>query len=142
MIAAQDGALLGRPSEQNRPVGSNLLPAGVVALFLVSLVIVGVVAIIETQYRPQGSLLGRPTRIPACGRSYLGPGRTFTRAEVDADITPGYRPAILEPVIGEVPLGGTVSKLTLESGDQVCDTLIFLQVGPDAFASYALEGGP
>jgi len=112
-----------------------------VLLLVVSLLALAGVVYIETQFRPEGSLFGRPTRIPACGRSYLGPGRAWTRAAMEASITPGFEPTVLEPTIGDLPLIPWVDQRRIEAG-LVCDTVIYLHVRPDLYVSYALEGGP
>jgi hypothetical protein len=125
-----------------RPSRQDVFAAGMVVLVVVSLSALAGVFYIETQFRPEGSLFGRPTRIPACGRSYLGPGRGWTRAEMEAAITPGYEPVVLEPTIGEVPLIPWVDHRRFGSGLVTCDTVIFLHVRPDFYVGYAIEGGP
>lgn len=125
-----------------RPRREDVFAASLVLLLVVSLLAVAGAFYIATQFRPEGSLFGRPTRIPACGRSYLGPGRAWTRAEVEAAITPGFEPVVLEPTIGDVPLIPWVDQRRISSGLVVCDTVIYLHVRPDLYANYALEGGP
>jgi hypothetical protein len=125
-----------------RPSRQDVFAASLVLLLVMSFFALAGLLYIVTQFRPEGSLFGRPTRIPACGRSYLGPGRTWTRTEMEAAITPGYEPVVLEPTIGEVPLIPLVDQRRFGSGLVTCDTLIFLYVRPDFYVGYAIEGGP
>lgn len=125
-----------------RPRREDVFAASVVLLLAVCLGAVAGVFYIATQFKSEGSLFGRPTRIPACGRSYLGPGRTWSRAEIDAAIAPGFEPVVLEPTIGQIPL--LQDGHPTQSGSPVgfCATVVFLHVGADRYVGYALEGGP
>ena len=125
-----------------RPSRQDVFAASLVLLAGVSLCALAGVFYIETQFRPEGSLFGRPARIPACGRSYLGPGRDWTRAEMEAAITAGFDPVVLEPTIRQVPLVPWVDQRRTGSGLVTCDTVIFLHVGSDLYVGYAIEGGP
>ena len=126
---------------RRRPSRKDLFAASLVVVFVASLVALAGMFYIEIQFRPEHSLFGRPTRIPACNRSYLGPGRGETRAEMEADIPPGFEPTVLEPTVGEVPLVPWVDQRRIEAG-LVCDTVIYLHVRSDLYLTYALEGGP
>jgi len=96
------------------------------------------------RFEPDGGLLGRPSLITACGGRHYRPdgGVTWTRAQVDGSIAPELTPTIFEPVIGQIPLGALFSGSRDFNGVQVCDTVVFLHVGPDAYEPYALQGGP
>jgi hypothetical protein len=130
-------ALRGRP----RPRRQDRFAASLVAVFVTTVIVLSGLLYIEIQFRPEGSLFGRPSRIPACNRSYLGPGRGVTRAEIEAGLKPGFEPTVLEPTIGEVPLAPWVDQRSIEAG-QVCDTVIYLHLRPDLYVPYGLEGGP
>ena len=120
-----------------RPRREDLVAASLVLLLFAGVVMIGGLFLIETQFRPEGSAFGLPTRIPTCGRSFIRDAadvRVFTRAEIEAQMTPGYSPTVLEPAIGEIPL--------LAPFEPHCDVLIFLHVGPDAYVGYELQGGP
>ena len=91
--------------------------------------------LIESQFEPQGSLFGLPSLIRTCGRDYRGPGMVFTRAEMDAAITAGFEPVVLEPTIGSIPLGAPFRRAR-----DPCDAVVFLQTGPDEFVGYSLLG--
>jgi hypothetical protein len=123
----------------------NILAAGVLLVALLCVAVLAGFILVETQFRPAGSAFGLPTRIPLCGRTFsrsADDGRVFTRAEIDAGMSPGYSPVILEPSIGEVPLLALFEPHPNPSGMATCDVLIFLHAGPDAYIGYALEGGP
>ena len=123
----------------------NILAAGVLLVALLCVAALAGFVVVETQFRPTGSALGLPARIPLCGRTFSRPAddtRVFTRAEIDAGMAPGYSPVILEPSIGEVPLLALLESHPNPSGMATCDVLIFLHTGPDAYVGYALEGGP
>ena len=129
------------PAESHANRGrADALAGGVALVFAGALVFVLGFLFIESQYRPQGSALGTPTRIPACGRTYTGPGAAQTLGEVQAGTIPGYAPQILEPTIGEIPFGGDARQIRTESGQLVCDTLMFLHLGGDVYLPYGLEG--
>ncbi len=125
-----------------RPKREDVFAACLVLLMLVGVAVGGGLFLIETQFRPGGSAFGLPTRIPACGRSFTGPGRVSTLAEIEAGMTTGHAPIVLEPTIGEIPLLAPFEPHTVPTGMTTCDVVIFLRVGPDAYVGYALEGGP
>jgi len=123
----------------------NILAAVVLLVALLCVAVLAGFIVVETQFRPAGSAFGLPTRIPLCGRAFsrsADDARVFTRAEIDAGMSPGYSPVILEPSIGEVPLLALLEPRPNPSGMATCDVLIFLHTGPDAYVGYALEGGP
>ena len=118
--------------------------AGVLVVFVVGVVVLGSYALIERNFQPLGGPFGVPHRIPTCGRSYLGGEVRLTLEQIQATINPGTSPLLFEPQLGQIPLmapfqGHTVR---LDTGAEVCPTAVFLHVGADAYAAYALEGGP
>jgi hypothetical protein len=121
---------------------ANALAAGLLIVFAGALALVVGLLYVESQYQPQGSAFGTPRRIPACGRTYTGPGAAQSLAEVEAGTTQGYAPQILEPTVGDIPLGADVAKIRTRSGELVCDTVIFLHRSGDMYLPYGLEGGP
>lgn len=125
------------------PSREDLRAAGIAAVAVLVLAALVAVALIERNFEPRGGF-GRPQRIPACGRSYRGGEATFTLAQIRAAINPGGSPVIFEPVVGELPLTAPFEdhRVRLASGETVCDTVVYLHVGPDAYAGYDLEGGP
>ncbi len=111
---------------------------------LVGVVIVAAVITIAHEFEPEGSLFGRPMRIPTCGQSYVThPDVTtvFSRAQIEAVVAPGSSPVVLEPVIGQIPLFAPFTEQHHARGVPRCDTLIYLHVGADAYAAYGLEPG-
>lgn len=134
------------PTQLRRRVRREDLLAGLLlTVFVVSVALLISIVMIAHWFEPQGSLFGRPTRIWTCGRSYRtdpGPQQIWTRSRIDAGIAPGYEPVIFEPVVGQIPLFAPLAGRRDFHGFQVCDTLVFLHVGPDAYLVFALEGGP
>lgn len=126
-----------------RPTREDVHLALLVLIVAVGAVItIGGVLVART-FEPQDGLIGRPTRLSACGRNYDGDreNRTWTRVQVDESMSPGATPVIFEPVIGLLPLFAPLSGTHDFNGVQLCDTVVFVHVGPDAYAPYALEGG-
>ena len=117
---------------------------GLLISFVVSCAVVGLGAfLVGRWFEPEGWLFGPPTHIAACGRDYMrGTGGTWTRAQVDESLAPGLTPTVFEPVIGEIPLFAPLSGTRDFNGFQVCDTVVFLHVGPDAYEAFAMQGGP
>jgi hypothetical protein len=116
----------------------------VIAIVVAGVVFCGSVIEIEHVFQPEGSLFGRPMRIPSCGRSYgTGPDVTtlYTWAQIEAVAAPGFAPVVVEPVIGQIPLFAPFTSQQHPAAAQVCDTVIYLHVGPDAYAAYGLQGG-
>lgn len=99
---------------------------------------------IERDFEPQNGPFGVPARIVTCGRSYIGGHHTSSLAQIQAAIAPGYSPVVFEPVLGMLPLTAPFEchPIRLASGETVADTLVYLHIGPDTYAAYALEGGP
>ncbi len=68
-----------------------------------------------------------------------------TKAGLGARVAPD-EPYILEPTIGKIPLVDVLTKCPLVQmvgiRGSVALTVIWLQVGPDDYWTYALEGGP
>ncbi len=125
-----------------RPRRDDVLLGVLVTNLVVGVVIVAAVITIAHEFEPEGSLFGRPMRIPTCGQSYVtSPDVTtvFTRAQIEAKTAPGSRPVVLEPVIGQIPLFAPFTEQQHARGAQPCDTLIYLHVGVDAYAAYGLE---
>lgn len=122
----------------------DLALAAVLAVVVVGVGLLGSVILIQKEFDPRGGLFGIPHRIPTCGRSYVGGDGTTSLEQIEATITPGYSPVLLEPVLGMLPLWAPfeTKRVRLDTGEEVCDTVVFLHVGPDAYASYGLEGGP
>jgi hypothetical protein len=124
-----------------RPKRQNVAAAIVVLLLAASIAVMGTGFFIEHDLRPTDGAFGLPGRLafPLCGRSYLLsnlPDQTFRGAAAWA----AAKPFVVEPTIGKVPL---FSLLTCPmSPDGFYYTVIWLHVGPDTYASYALEGGP
>lgn len=127
-----------RPS---RPKRHNVAAAAAVLLLVTSIAVIWTGFFIEHDLRPTDGAFGQPGRLtfPLCGRSYLLsnlPEQTFQGAAAGA----GSKPFVVEPNLGKVPL---LSLLTCpKSPDGFYYTVIWLHVGPDTYASYALEGGP
>ena len=121
----------------------------VLAGTVVAIVIIGVLGLaafvqIERDFQPEGGALGLPTHIRTCGRSYIGPGQTYSLARIEATTVPGSSPVVLEPILGQIPISAYFDRhhVRIDSGELTCATLVFLHVGPDAYLSYGLEGGP
>lgn len=116
------------------------------SLFAVLLGLVAFASLVVTErvFEPAGGPFGVPQRIVTCGRSYRGGSLTVSRAQIATATNPGQSPVILEPLLGDLPLTAPFEshRVKLPSGDTVCDTVIYLQIGPDAYVSYGLEGGP
>jgi hypothetical protein len=119
-----------------------VLTGGVLAVFVGGLVLLGSYALIQRSFEPQGGLFGTPTRIPICGRSYVGPAATVSMGQIVATITPGFSPVVVEPSVGQLPLFAPFQGQHCATGPDTVTTLVFLHVGPDAYAEYDLEGGP
>ena len=128
---------------QRRPSPEDLRLGLLIALVSVCAVIAIGAFLVSRWYEPAGSLFGWPTHIPACGHDYArDTDQTWTLAQVDDSLTPGLAPTIFEPVIGEIPLLSVLSGTRDFNGVQTCDTVVFLHVGPDAYAVFAMQGGP
>ena len=133
---------LPRPKRLRR---ADIAAAGVVLLFLASICVVGAGIFIENELKPTDGRLGVPQYLffPFCGRSYMlsdaPPYTTITR--IDADIAPGFKPFVLEPTIGQIPLVDLLTGCPMNQ-DGFYATGIWLHVGGDEYASYSLEGGP
>ncbi|HET9682193.1 MAG TPA: hypothetical protein VFP19_09155 [Candidatus Limnocylindrales bacterium] len=130
-----------KPSRAN-----DLRATGVIVIFVLGIVVLGGYLVIERGFEPQDGFFGLPHRIPTCGRSYVAGDRPvrLPLAQIEATINPGAEPVILEPTIGMLPLTAPFEghSVRLESGEIVCHTVVYLHVGPDAYAPYGLEGGP
>ena len=114
----------------------------IVAAFVVSVLILVALVLVAQWFEPDG-FLGRPGRIQACGREYqLGAGRVWTRDDIDAAVAQGAGAEVFEPVLGQLPLLAPLTGKIRFNGFEVCDTLVWLHVGPNAYLAYALEGGP
>lgn len=126
-----------------RPRREDVFAGIVVLIAVVCVIALGSIFLIEKEFQPRDGLFGIPTRIPACGRTY-DVGRQFTRAQIYAGINPGSEPIVFEPLIGLIPLTAPFEghQVRLASGEMVCDTVVFLHVGPDGYVGYGLEGGP
>ena len=124
-----------------RPKAKDLVAATAVLLVVASIAVMGTGFFIEHDLRPTDGAFGLPGRLafPLCGRSYLLsnlPEQTF---EGGSALAAG-RPFVVEPNVGKVPLW---SLLTCpKNPDGFYYTVIWLHVGPDTYAAYALEGGP
>ncbi len=118
----------------------DLVGGTVVAIVLVGVVALAAFVQIERDFQPEGGYLGLPTHIRTCGRSYVGPGQTYAGPVADGSPSP----VVFEPVLGQLPLLSYFDshRVRLESGELVCPTLVFLHLGPAAYVSYGLEGGP
>ncbi len=118
----------------------DVLAGSVVAIVIVGAIGLAAFVQIERDFRPEGGYFGLPTHIHACGRSYIGPGRTYTAPVADGSSAP----VVLEPVLGELPLFAYFGdhRVRLDSGEMACQTLVFLHVGAHAYVAYGLEGGP
>lgn len=147
-LKVQEGRAVTKPASTRRsvrPRREDVLLGLLVANFIVSVGIAGSFAMIAHQFEPQGSLFGLPMRIWTCGRSYrTDPSNTsvWTRAQIDAQIAPGLAPVVFEPVIGQIPLFAPLAGRRDYGGFQVCDKVVYLHVGPDAYRAYSLLGGP
>ena len=115
---------------------------------LVAVIVAGVIALvggllIVHWYEPQDGLFGRPARLAACGRDYVRErDTTLTLVQVNEGVPAGMSATIFEPVIGQLPLGALFSGPRDFNGVQVCDTVVFLHLGPDVYAPFELQGGP
>ncbi len=121
----------------------DILLGVLVTNLVVGVVIAAAAITIAHEFEPEGSLFGRPMRIPACGQTYsTRPDVTtvFTRAQIEAVAAAGSSPVVLEPAIGQIPLFAPFAEQQHAGGAQRCDTLIYLHVGDDAYAAYGLEG--
>lgn len=132
-----------------RPSGSTIARAGVLLIFALTVSVLAVGMFIQVELQPIDGRLGLPQRLdfPLCGCSYqLGNEEHWTKAEIGAQVAPGYEPYILEPTIGKIPLADVLTKCPLVpmvgGHGSVAPTVIWLQVGPDDYWTYALEGGP
>ncbi len=136
-------SVTGRADEASQARRRDITAAAVMLLTFVCLAVIGRFVFLETQMEPTGGAFGIPTRIPLCGRQFeTSPdtARRYTMAEIEATITPGYRPIVLEPTIGDLPVLGLFESHPYPPGMAACDTLIFLHVGPDSYLSYGLMG--
>ncbi len=125
------------------PRRSDLGAAVVVGVTFACIAVVGGFVFLETQMEPAGGSFGIRTHIPLCGRQFeTSPdtARRYTMVEIEATIAPGYRPIVLEPTIGDLPVLGLFESHPFPPGMAACDTLIFLHVGPDSYLSYGLMG--
>ncbi len=127
-----------------RPRREDVLATAVVAIAIGGAVTLGSFVLVERAFEPQDGPFGIPHRIPTCGRSYLGGQGSISIEQIQSTITPGASPVVFEPVLGMLPLWAPfdASRVRLDTGGEVCTTVVFLHVGPDAYAAYGLEGGP
>lgn len=150
---AENGGLLVRTGMRRpragRPRRSTIAAAAVVLVFVLCVSGLAVGLFIQTELRPIDGRFGLPQQLdfPFCGRSYqLGNGSHMTKSQMDAEMTPGYQAYILEPSVGQIPLVDVFTKcprVPMVGGHgSVAQTVGFLQVGPDDYAVYVLEGGP
>jgi hypothetical protein len=126
-----------------RPRRADVAAAGVVALFLACVCVIGLGLFIQHSLRPIGSPFGLPGQLsfPLCGRDYqLSTLDTMTKVQVEGGITSGYEPFVLEPTVGKIPLFDLFRCPMNKDG--FYDTVIWLHVGADEYQAYALEGGP
>lgn len=125
-----------------RPRREDVLAGAFIALFIGGLILVGSYLLIQRSFEPQGGGFGMPTRIPICGRSYLGPSATLTMGQIKATITAGFSPVVVDPALGQIPLFAPLQGQHCATGPDTVATLVFLHVGSDAYTEYDLEGGP
>jgi hypothetical protein len=119
-----------------RPRGKDIAAGAVVLLFVISILVVGTGFFIAHELQPTDGRFGVPQYLvfPLCGRDY----HISNLPEVNAPAVDGA--FVVEPTIGSIPL---LSLLTCpKNSNGLTYTVIWLHVGPDEFASYALEGGP
>ena len=124
------------------PRGEDVLTGGLLAVFFAGLIVLGSYALIERSFEPEGGGFGMPTRIPTCGRSYVGPQATLSMEQIEATITRGFSPVVVEPTLGQLPLFAPFQGQHCATGPDTVATLVFLHVASDAYAEYDLEGGP
>jgi hypothetical protein len=129
------------PPRSRRPRRSDVAATMAVVVLVASIVVMGAGFFIVHDLRPTDGPFGLPGRLafPLCGRSYLL--SNLPEQTLQGPAAPAARGAfVVEPTIGKVPL---FSLLTCPKGpDGFYFTVIWLHVGPDTYASYALEGGP
>ncbi len=120
--------------------GENLLAGTTVGIVILGVAGVAAFGQIERDFQPVGGPFGLPTHIRTCGRSYIGPGQTYSSPVADGSSSP----VAFEPVLGQLPLFAYFDshRVRLASGEMVCQSLVFLHLGPQAYVSYGLEGGP
>jgi len=109
-----------------------------------SVFVIGTGIFIQNKLKPTDGRFGVPQYLvfPMCGRSYmLSPNAYSTMARADANISPGSGSFILEPTIGKIPLTDLFTRCPM-TRDGFYYTVVWLQVGPDTYAEYVLEGGP
>jgi hypothetical protein len=125
-----------------RPRRADVLLGALLTTVVVGVLMVGLLVAIANAFEPQGSLFGRPLRIPTCGQTYATTAEVttvYTRAEIESMAPGGLGPVVVEPVVGQVPLFAPFSAAQRSGAAQPCDAFIYLRVGPDSYAAYGLQ---
>jgi hypothetical protein len=89
---------------------------------------------------------GAPPRVDYCGRRYYPGGGTEPLAAVRAVLAKNRRTGLTR--IGSTPSGLPIVANVMSAADrasyqtEVCTMMLWVQTGPDAYATYELSGGP
>jgi hypothetical protein len=138
-----------RMPRPKRPRRTTVAAASVVLVVVVCLSVISFGLFIQLRLEPIDGRFGTPQRLPfpLWGRSYV-PGNTshWTKDQIQAAIVPGFKPVILEPTIGQIPLVDIFTKCPVYHfpgvNGNVFATAVWLHIGPDDYIIYSLEGGP
>ena len=128
-------------------MGSLLKRAGLVAVVLAAIVLLGWVYYSRTAYGTWNPL-AQPKRIDYCDRRYY-PGWHFSRAQIDSS---GNALAVFPcRQVGTTPSGAaifakvapdSIRRATPYSGPLPCSMTVYVKVGPDDYIAYGISGGP
>ena len=127
-------------------MGRLLKRAGVIAVALVGLVVVGWISYGRAAFGTWNPM-AQPNRIDYCDRRYY-PGWHFTRAQIDSRgnglgvfpfLQVGTTP-IGAPIFAKPPAG--LRHETPTSGPLPCAMTVYIKTGPDDYIAYGMSGGP
>jgi hypothetical protein len=115
---------------------------GTLNLALIGLAfIVGWNTLLGFVFSPSGIYDGSslPGRLHVCGRTW-SKGEVQTLETITADSSPG--PTLVAPILGGLLSPCPGAACTDVARNTPCDTVVFVRIGEDAYASYSLAGGP
>jgi hypothetical protein len=80
-----------------------------------------------------------PDRLTVCGRSYRHDGLDRIRSAAEIKEWQGFPPTVVLPLQHQPCIPGPCADVAATAP---CDTVVYVQVGADAYVDYALQGGP